>query len=56
MLFDFVPSLSRRGIVGGGSMLRVDVSQDGGNQRAAVGEADPAFRLFKTVPVDSKAR
>ena len=36
-------------------MSRVDVSQDGDNERAAVSEADPAFRLFKTGPVDSTA-
>ena len=37
-------------------MSRVDLLQDDDNQRAAVSEADPAFRLFKTGPVDSKAR
>src|SRR5208282_1521887 len=35
-----------------GSMWGVGLSRDGDNERAAVSEADPAFRLFKTGPVD----
>jgi hypothetical protein len=37
-----------------GSMSEVGLSRDGDNERAAVSEADPAFRLFKTGPVGSR--